>query len=77
MRLTVLPIIWRIVVNLNDVNLDDKTETLEKMAESLLQVIKAEIQNLEIEIGALNDQKSHLENIYKKYNKIWRAVSTE
>ncbi|MDE0481667.1 MAG: hypothetical protein OXI67_03705 [Candidatus Poribacteria bacterium] len=64
-------------MNLNDVNLDDKTETVEKMVEGLLQVIKAEIQNLETEIGALNDQKSHLEDIYRKYDKIWRAVSDE
>ena len=64
-------------MNLNDVNLDDKTGTLEKMTESLLQVIKAEIQNLETEIGALSDQKSRLENTYKKYDKIWRAISTE
>lgn len=64
-------------MNLNDVNLNDKTGTLEKMTESLLIVIKAEIRNLETEIEALNDQKSNLENIYKKYDKIWRAISTE
>lgn len=64
-------------MNLNDVNLNDKTGTLEKMTESLLIVIKTEIRNLETEIEALNDQKSNLENIYKKYDKIWRAISTE
>ena len=64
-------------MNLNDLNLDDKTETLEKITESLLRVIKAEIQNLETEIGVLNDQKSHLEDILKKYDKIWRAVSSK
>lgn len=75
--MTVLPTKRKTTVNLNDVNLDDKTETVEKMVEGLLQVIKAEIQNLETEIGALNDQKSHLEDIYRKYDKIWRAVSDE
>lgn len=64
-------------MNIKDINLDDKTGTLEKMTVSLLQVIKVEIQNLETEIRALTDQKSNLENIYKKYNKVWRAVSTE
>lgn len=64
-------------MNFNDVNLDDKTGTLEKITESLLDVIKAEIQNLETEIGALSDQKSKLENIYKKYDKVWRAITTE
>lgn len=64
-------------MNLTDVNVNDKTGTLEKITESLLMVIKAEIRNLETEIGALSDQKSNLEEIYRKYDKIWRAISTE
>ncbi len=64
-------------MDLNDVNLDDKTGTLEQMTVSLLGVIKAENQNLETEIGALSDQKSKLENIYKKYDQVWRAITTE
>ena len=58
----------RTTVNIKDINLDDKTGTLEKMTVSLLQVIKVEIQNLETEIRALSDQESNLENIHKIYN---------
>lgn len=71
-------------MNLNDVNLNDKTETLEKMIEGLLSVIKIEIQNLETEIEsldkqreALNLQKFHLQNTLNAYNEIWCVISSE
>ena len=64
-------------MNLNDVDLNDKTGTLEKMTEGLLNVVKIEIQNLETEIEALNRQKSNLEDILAKYNKIWLAISSK
>lgn len=62
-------------MNLNDVNLNDKTETLEKMTEGLLNVIKVEIQNLETEIESLKRQKSKLQDTLNIYNKLWHVVS--
>lgn len=62
-------------MNLNDVNLNDKTETLEKMTEGLLNVIKVEIQNLDTEIESLKRQKSKLQDTLNMYNKLWHVVS--
>lgn len=71
-------------MNLNDVNLNDKTGTLEKMIEGLLSVIKVEIQNLETEIGSLNKQKealshqkSNLQDTLNTYNKLWHVISSK
>lgn len=71
-------------MNLNDVNLNDKTETLERMTEGLLSVIKVEIRNLETEIESLDKQrealrwqKSRLQNTLDTYNKLWRVVSSQ
>lgn len=70
-------------MNLNDVNLNDKIETLEKMTEDLLSVIKVEIQNLETEIEvldkqreALSLQKSRLQNTLNAYNELWCVISS-
>ena len=64
-------------MNLNDVNLNDKTETLEKMTEGLLNVIKVEIQNLETEIESLKRQKSRLQDTLNAYSKLWRVISSK
>ena len=65
-------------------NLNDKTETLEKMVEGLLNVIRVEIQNLETEIESLNKQqevlkrqKSNLQDTVNTYNKLWRVISSK
>lgn len=69
-------------MNLNDVNLNDRTGTLEKMTEGLLNVVKVEIQNLDTEIEsldkqreALRSQKSRLQDTLNAYNKLWRVIS--
>ncbi len=62
-------------MNLNDVNLKNKTETLEKMTEGLLNVIKVEIQNLETEIESLSRQKSRLQDTLNAYSKLWDVIS--
>ena len=71
-------------MNRNDVNLNDKTKTLERMTEGLLSVIKVEIQNLETEIEsldnqkeALRQQKSKLQDTLNAYNKLGRVVSSK
>ena len=69
-------------MNLNDVDLNNKTETLEKMIEGLLNVVKIEIQNLDTEIesldkqrDALRSQKSRLQDTLNAYSKLWKVIS--
>ena len=71
-------------MSLNDVDLNDKTATLEKMTEGLLNVVKVEIQNLETEIEsldkqkeALSRQKSKLQDTLNAYDKLWRVISSK
>lgn len=64
-------------MNLNNVNLNDKTETLEKMTKGLLNVIKIEIQNLETEIESLKQQKSRLQDTLNAYSKLWDVISSK
>ena len=52
-----------------------KDESIDDLVESLLGVIKAEINNLDEEIEALKRQKSHLEENLTKFKSIWQNLS--
>ena len=58
-------------MNLNDVNLNNKTETFEKMIEGLLNAVKIEIQNLDTEIESLNKQKDALRSQKSRLQNLW------
>ena len=52
-----------------------EVESVDDLVENLLGVIKAEIGNLDEEIEALKQRKSHLEENLTKFNKIWQNLS--
>ena len=52
-----------------------KDESVDDLFESLLEVIKAEINNLDEEIEALKRRKLHLEENLTEFNKIWQNLS--
>lgn len=59
-----------------DESVDDlKDESVDDLVESLLEVIKAEINNLDKEIETLKRQKSDLEENLTKFNRIWQSLS--
>ena len=52
-------------------------ESIEDLVEGLLGGIQAEISNLDEEIEALKQRKSHLEENLTKFNRIWQDLSRE
>ena len=52
-----------------------KDESVDDLVESLLGVIKAEINNLDEEIETLKRQKSDLEENLTEFNRIWQSLS--
>ena len=52
-----------------------KDESVDDLVESLLEVIKAEINNLDEDIEALKRRKLHLEENLTEFNKIWQNLS--
>ena len=73
---------WRILPITNDSSeefffseTEAKDESIDDLVESLLGVIKAQINNLDEEIEALKRQKSHLEENLTEFNRIWQNLS--
>lgn len=56
-------------------DIEAKAESIDDLVEGLLAVIQAEINNLDEEIEALKQQKSHLEENLTQFKKIWQNLS--
>jgi hypothetical protein len=52
-----------------------KAESIDDLVEGLLAVIQAEINNLDEEIEALEQRKSHLEENLTQFNRMWQNLS--
>ena len=73
---------WKILPIAGDENSEDplsgtesEDESVKDLVENLLEIVKAEIHNLNEEIEALKRQKSHLEENLTKFSRIWQDLS--